>query len=115
MSFSTTLSGTSLSHYRFEVATIDEGENKGTATLDDYISAEHRQYIRMIYDADDGLVFEDPSPTTIYLVDDAVEEDDETVVVELSNAYTVDDQYDRKCPISVTTNRATATILDDDD
>ena len=37
------------------------------------------------------------------------------VVVELSDAYTVDDRYDRKCPISITTNRATATILDDDD
>ncbi len=127
MSFSTTLSGPPISHYRFEVKTV-EGKNKGTATPctgstkvckdkedpDDYYPGEHGQFIIAVLNDENELVFEDPAPTLVYLVNDAVEEDDESVVVKLHEAYTVGDRSKRYCPISITTSHATGMIVDDD-
>ena len=127
MSFSTTLSGPPISHYRFEVKTV-EGKNKGTATPctgstkvckdkedpDDYYPGEHVQFIIAVLNDENELVFEDPATTLVYLVDDAIDEDDESVVVKIHEAWTVGDRSKRYCPISITTSHATGMILDDD-
>ena len=136
MSFSTLLSGPPISHYRFGVKTV-EGKNRGTATAcigstkacknkvitvnnedrpdpDDYYPGSHGQFIIAVKNDDNELVFENPAPTTIYLVSDDVAEDDESVVVKIHNAYTVGDRSKQYCKIDITTSHATGMILDDD-
>ena len=115
------LSSEAVSHYRFRIATVDSGEDVGTATPcegrhreckakedpDDYIPADHYQFLRMVNDPDDGLVFEGPYETYVYLLKDDVKEVEgespyETVKVELSEAWTTDDNGERVCRIGFT-------------
>ncbi len=97
-------------------ATPCRGSTKACkANGDDYYPGSWVQFLIMVKDSSDALVFENPAPTIVYLVDDDVsDEADESVVVKLHEAYTVGDKSKRYCPISITVSHADGMILDND-